>query len=94
MGKKDIKKKLEMFKRTQDINSIVEKGSIEGQALLESAGEDRPAEAEHAFDLITKNEMLPAEKREGKEKKVASAKNKRKPKKAKTNPRNRKSRKR
>ncbi|MGC8699490.1 MAG: hypothetical protein ACP5RK_00585 [Candidatus Micrarchaeia archaeon] len=83
MGKKDIKKKLEMFKRTQDINSIVEKGSIEGQALLESAGEDRPAEAEHAFDLITKNEMLPAEKRERKEKKVASAKNKRKSKKSK-----------
>ncbi len=77
MGKKDIKKKLEMFKKTQDINSIVEKGSIEGQALLESAGEDRPAEAEHAFDLITKNEILPTEKRERNEKKASSSKNKR-----------------
>jgi len=58
MATKDIKKRLEQFKKTQDINKIVEKGNIESQALIESAGEDRPAEASHAYDLINESENL------------------------------------
>ena len=58
MAAKDIKKRLEQFKKTQDINKIVEKGNIESQALMESAGEDRPAEASHAYDLINESGSL------------------------------------
>jgi len=58
MATKDIKKRLEQFKKTQDINKIVEKGNIESQALIESAGEDRPAEASHAYDLINESGNL------------------------------------
>lgn len=67
MNKKDLKKKLEQFKRTQDINRILEKGSIETQALLESAGEDRPAEASHAYDLISESMLIPEKKVEKRE---------------------------
>jgi|GEM_PF-1840431 len=58
MRAKDIKKRLEQFKKTQDINKIVEKGNIESQALMESAGEDTPAEASHAYDLINESVNL------------------------------------
>jgi len=65
MDKKSLKKKLEQFRKTQSINKIVQKGSIEDQALMDSAGEDRPAEEMHALDLITQEEgaasgVLPA----------------------------------
>jgi hypothetical protein len=56
MDKKSLKKKLEQFRKTQSINKIVQKGSIEDQALMDSAGEDRPAEEMHALDLITREE--------------------------------------
>jgi len=55
MAAKDIKKRLEQFKKTQDINKILKEGNIESQALIESAGEDRPAEASHAYDLINRS---------------------------------------
>ncbi|MGB9732673.1 MAG: hypothetical protein ACP5P2_03205 [Candidatus Micrarchaeia archaeon] len=73
MAKKDLKKKLEQFKRTQDINKIVERGNIEGQALLESAGEDRPAEASHAYDLISENEGFAQRKNEERQRKKVKA---------------------
>jgi len=82
MTAKDIKKKLEQFKKTQDINKILEKGNIESQALMESAGEDRPAEAGHAYDLINEsgspslNETQVNENR----RKINRAKNAKKPK--------------
>jgi len=72
MVRKDIKKRLEQFKRTQDINKIVEKGNIESQALLESAGEDRPVEASHAYDLISENDLV-LRKEVGKETKKKKA---------------------
>ncbi len=80
MKKKDVKKMLEQFKKTQDIDSIVEKGNIEEQALLHSAGEDRPAEAGHAYDIILENESFSrknkAEKEQNKKEKPNKAKGK------------------
>jgi hypothetical protein len=78
MKKSDIKKMLEQFKKTQDIDSIVERGNIEEQALLHSAGEDRPEEAGHAYDIILENENFSRRKKAEKEQKK-----KEKPKKAK-----------
>ncbi|MGC8710404.1 MAG: hypothetical protein ACP5RF_02240 [Candidatus Micrarchaeia archaeon] len=56
MDKKSLKKRIEQFKRTQSINKIVQKGTIEDQALMDSAGDDRPAEEMHALELITQEE--------------------------------------
>ncbi|MGC8662412.1 MAG: hypothetical protein ACP5RT_01345 [Candidatus Micrarchaeia archaeon] len=88
MSKKDAKKRFELFKKTLNVDSIVEKGSIEDKALYESAGDDRPVEEEHALNLITKNEELPTEKSEiskklpkSKQKKVSANQYKKKTKK-------------
>jgi hypothetical protein len=48
-----VQKKIEMLRRTQEINEIVERGSVEEQALLDSAGESRPADEAHVLDLLT-----------------------------------------
>jgi hypothetical protein len=56
--KKSItRKKLELLKRTQEITAIVERGQIEEQALLDSAGESRPVDEDHVADLLTTAEQ-------------------------------------
>lgn len=44
-------KKLELFNRSQEINKLLEKGIIEGEALMSSAV-DRPEDDAHLLDLL------------------------------------------
>lgn len=52
-SKASIQKKIERLRKTQEINEIVERGSVEEQALLDSAGESRPADESHVSDLLS-----------------------------------------
>lgn len=55
--KLSIQKKIERLRKTLEINEIVERGRIEDQALLDSAGESRPADELHATDLLTRAQL-------------------------------------
>ncbi|MGC8587237.1 MAG: hypothetical protein ACP5K9_03050 [Candidatus Micrarchaeia archaeon] len=54
--KAKLSKKLEQFRRTQEINALVTKGAIEEDALEGSASDAKPAEESHAYDIIDKVE--------------------------------------
>lgn len=54
--KSKMQKRLEQLRKTQEINAIVERGSVEEQALLDSAGETRPVDEEQVLNLLNKSE--------------------------------------
>jgi len=47
-----LKKKLDMLKKTREINEILEKGEIEEQALLNSAEDIHPIDEYHTLELL------------------------------------------
>ncbi|MDE1855843.1 MAG: hypothetical protein KGH49_01240 [Candidatus Micrarchaeota archaeon] len=57
MAKKpDSKKKLSLLKKTQELTDIVERGSIEEQALSDAADAQGMAEDQHLTDLLSKED--------------------------------------
>ena len=51
-NKSKLQKKLEALKKMQQTNAIIEEGGIQSQAILTSAGEQRPSEDAHILDLL------------------------------------------
>ena len=78
MASKKVKssKRLEAIKRSEAINKMLEDSTIEGEALLNSAGESRPSYESHVLDLLEKPEMKLEEDadRKPKAKKMARSK--------------------
>jgi len=72
--------KLEAFRLTQHVNEILRMGAIQNQAILDSAGEQRPAEESHVINLL--EERLTKPIAASSKKASSSKKAKRKPKKA------------
>jgi len=54
--KSKLAKKLEQFRKTQEINALVAKGAIEEDAIQDSASDAKPAEESHAYDIIEKTD--------------------------------------
>ncbi len=86
-----VQKKIEQLRKTREIDDIVERGRVEEQALLDSAGETRPADESHIIDLLTKAQQQSDEsfsgnmssQRKSVRKKIRKSSNKKKTKKAK-----------
>ncbi|MGI0141276.1 MAG: hypothetical protein ACREBF_01335 [Candidatus Micrarchaeales archaeon] len=54
--KSSSQKRLEMLRKTQELTEIVERGSIEEQALSDSADSQGMAEDQHLTDLLAKED--------------------------------------
>lgn len=54
--KSKLSKKLEQFRKTQEINALVAEGAIEEDAIQDSASDAKPAEESHAYDIIERTE--------------------------------------
>jgi hypothetical protein len=67
-------KRLEALKRSQEINQLLEDSTIEGEALLNSAGESRPSYESHVLDLLEKPGMNPPEETRQKRRKMSRSK--------------------
>jgi hypothetical protein len=51
-NKDKLRKKLELLKKTSEIDAILQKGDIEEQALTTGAGDSRPEDESHIIDLL------------------------------------------
>lgn len=47
-------KNLEALLKAQQITDLLKAGNVEGQAILDSAGEQRPSDESHVTDLLDK----------------------------------------
>lgn len=50
--KDKLKKQLEMLKKSNKVDILLERGDIEGQALLNSSEDLHPADESHTYELL------------------------------------------
>lgn len=75
--KSSSKRKLEMLRRTQEVTEIVERGSIEEQAMADSASSQGVSDEDHVEHLLVHaedNEERPSRKSKSPAKKKSTAK--------------------
>ena len=52
-----VSKNLEALLKVQQIQDILKAGNVEGQAIMDSAGEQRPSDESHIVDLLEKRRV-------------------------------------
>ena len=80
--KSSSKKKLEMLRRTQEVTEIVERGSIEEQAMADSASSQGVSDEDHVEHLLVHAEDNEERPSRSQKKSKASSKKRPSPKKA------------